>query len=116
MTRNTIRGPPESLVFSNQSINKLKPSKIMKRKKPQAVRRRMLVVRTLDRLFFEEGNQRRDHKACWRSLVHPLFGICYSTFCNYRHAEDDLSDLKLNPHIEKGLRAMVESVLNRKGK
>lgn len=72
----------------------------------------MLVVRTLDRLFFEEGNQRRSHIAGYRLFVYPLYGICENTFYSYlKEEDDDLSDLTLDPAIEAGLRKMVESVL-----
>lgn len=83
-------------------------------KPSESVRVRKLIVRTLDRLFFEPGNRKRNHISCYRRFVQPMFGICRSTFYSYlRTREDDLSDLELEPYIETGLRAMVNALLTR---
>lgn len=77
-------------------------------------RRRALVVRRLDDLFFEPGNRKRSHAECYRRLVEPLFGICRNTFyADLDGRKDDPFDPELDPCIEAGLRTMVEKLLER---
>lgn len=37
-------------------------------------------IQTLDKLYYERGNQQRCHKQIWRQHGYPLFGLGYGTY------------------------------------
>ena len=83
-------------------------------KRDNLSKNRIAAIRLLDCLYYEPGNHRRCHKACYRQLVRPLFGISYATFRNYLHAQDVAHETRrLAPYIESGLRVMVSELLDK---
>lgn len=57
---------------------------------------RAAVVKTIDKLFYEERNHKRSHVQIFRRCIHPLYGICRATWQNYRKLpETALAECKL---------------------
>lgn len=52
--------------------------------------RRIVVVKTIDRLFFEKRNAKRCHKRAYELFIHPLYGLCEESNRNYLKQPDDL--------------------------
>lgn len=50
---------------------------------------RAAVVKTIDKLFFEKRNLKRCHTKIFRRCIYPLYGICKSTWQNYRKLSDE---------------------------
>lgn len=74
---------------------------------------RIVVVKTIDELFYEPRNLRRSHTQAYRLFIHPLYGICPSSNRNYRLAADDLPKRYPMPeHLKSMFRLDIELVKN----
>lgn len=74
---------------------------------------RIVVVKTIDDLFYEPQNLKRSHTQAFRLFIHPLYGICPSSNRNYRLASDELlKSYPLPEHLKSMFRLDVELVKN----
>lgn len=58
---------------------------------------RAAVVKTIDKLFYEERNHKRCHVQIFRRCIHPLYGICKATWQNYRKLPDAVAECSKLP-------------------
>ena len=69
---------------------------------------RIVVIKTIDRLFYEPHNAKRCHKQVYRLYVYPLYGICPESNRNYRKSPDELLErYPLPEHLDCMLRLDV---------
>lgn len=66
---------------------------------------RIVVVKTIDRLFYEPHNAKRCHLRAYQLYTYPLYGICPASNRNYLKHSDELLEMYPMPeHLEAMLR------------
>ena len=76
---------------------------------------RIVVVKTIDRLFYEPHNAKRCHLRAYQLYTYPLYGICPASNRNYLKHSDELLEMYPVPeHLEAMLRLDI-SVYKRRG-
>lgn len=84
----------------------------MKRKNPNYLRR-IVMVKMIDRLFYERGNSRRTHKRGYELFIYPYFGIGADTSRAYRNYPNELLEgVPRSVHLESMLQLDVHVVKN----
>lgn len=74
---------------------------------------RVVMVKMIDRLFYERGNSRRTHKRGYELFIYPHFGIGTDTYRAYRSYPDELLErVPRSRHLESSMRLDVNVVKN----
>lgn len=74
---------------------------------------RTVVVKTIDRLFYEKNNAKRSHKRAFELFTHPLYGLCEESNRNYLKKPNDLlQTFPLPEHLLYLLKLDVSLVKN----